>query len=120
MNWQPRLPTHTNASGLLWTGQAATSVDLVDVGRLRVRSVTDVAERVPPGPVAVGGCPRPGRSGGRGHRGGRPPAFDPNTYRRRKAALTRVVRKARRDAFDTGKCVGRAEVEDEQDKVGKS
>jgi hypothetical protein len=31
-----------------------------------------------------------------------------------------VVRKARRDAFDTGKCVGRAEVEDEQDKVGKS
>jgi hypothetical protein len=30
------------------------------------------------------------------------------------AALTRLVRKARRDAFDIGKLAGRAEVEDEQ------
>jgi hypothetical protein len=30
------------------------------------------------------------------------------------AALTRLIRKARRDAFDLGKLAGRAEVEDEQ------
>jgi hypothetical protein len=36
------------------------------------------------------------------------------------AALTRLVRKARRDAFEVGRTAGRAQVEDEQKKGGKS